>query len=75
MPTLEALIHARRSLPSPDLRRAIREDAGAAQVDVAHELGVSQRTVSRWEAGECSPTKDVLPQYVDLLERMRQAAR
>lgn len=71
--TVEDLIQARRNLPSPALRRAIRLDAEVAQVDVAAELGVSQRSVSRWEAGECDPAKDVLPRYVDLLERMRQA--
>lgn len=72
--TVEDLIQARRQLPPPPLRRALREAAGVAQADVAAELGVSQRTVSRWEAGECSPTKEVLPLYVDLLERIQKAS-
>lgn len=70
---LEEMIRVKRSLPSPDARRAIRESVGVSQGDVAVALGVSQRSVSRWETGESDPTKQVLADYVDLLDRMSAA--
>lgn len=64
---IERLARARRMLPAPDVRRAIREASGLSQTDVATHLGVGQRSVSRWETGQSDPTKSVLVRYVDLL--------
>ncbi len=40
--------------------RAMRERRGATQADLARKLGVSQATVSRWEAGDDAPSTETL---------------
>lgn len=77
MSNLEALrakVAARKGLPPPSLRRAIRENAGVSQQDVADALGCHRETVSRWETGERSPTGDLLAAYVALLGELRETA-
>lgn len=41
------------------LIRHIRESLGLTQQDFAQQLGISQATVSRWEAGRVSPDADM----------------
>ena len=60
-----------RSLPSPALRRSIREDAGLTQEDVATALGVSRAIVSRWEAGLRRPPGRRLTDYAQLLKELQ----
>lgn len=66
--TLVDEVRAVRSLPSPSMRRAIREAAGVSQKRLARELGVSNTTVSRWEAGESTPS----PAYGRLLRDLAE---
>jgi transcriptional regulator with XRE-family HTH domain len=68
---LERKVRARRDLPAPAARRALRELAGLSQDDLARVLNVTRSTVSRWESGEREPRPAILYQYVDLLDRLR----
>lgn len=43
-----------------------RIQAGLKQVDVAHELGVRQTTVSMWETDKSLPRTDLLPRIAKL---------
>ena len=63
---------AHRELPGPSLRRAIREDAGLSQADVAGPLHVTRAAVSRWETGERRPRGDLLIAYSELLQTLRR---
>jgi DNA-binding transcriptional regulator YiaG len=67
-------LHARRALPPPAQRRAIRQAAGASQADLAGALGVTQETVSRWERGERSPSGVLVSEYVELLRLLSREA-
>ena len=62
---------AQRSLPAPEVRRALRRSVGLSQDDFAGVLGVHRETVSRWERGERTPRGDDLVAYVDLLDRVK----
>lgn len=73
--TLLERLRVKHSLPSPTLRRAIRVDAGASQADIAQEMGVAQRTISRWESGDASPRGERLAAYARLLAELQDVAR
>jgi DNA-binding transcriptional regulator YiaG len=60
----------RRTLPSPEVARLIRRNAGLSRTEVADLLGVSRWSVMRWEEGLASPTQRVAPAYARLLERL-----
>lgn len=64
-------MRARRALPIPAMRRAIRVGAGLSQSDVAEILGVHRETVARWESGDRTPRGTTLIAYVDLLDQLR----
>ena len=49
--------------------KAAREAAGLYQYQVAHQLGISEDTVSRWERGDVKPT----PEDVSALEKLYKA--
>jgi DNA-binding transcriptional regulator YiaG len=59
-------------LPSPPLRRAIRETAGASQDQVARALGVHRVSLWRWEQGRRTPRGAIRERYVLLLEELRR---
>lgn len=61
-----------RRLPRPPVARAIREDAGVSQEDIALALDppVTRAAVSRWESGDRRPTGAHLEQYVRILEEL-----
>lgn len=61
-------------LPQPDIRRRIRRQAGASQIDVARECGVTREAVGRWEDGSRRPRGEHLLRYVACLDLMRQQA-
>lgn len=66
---------ARRRLPPPSLRRALRKSAGVTQAAVAMALGVDRATVARWELGERMPSGRHLQAYATLLDRLDAEAR
>lgn len=68
---ITAKLSARRRLPVPAMRRAVRLDAGLTQTDVAEVVGVSRESVARWESGARNPRGDALLVYVDLLDQLR----
>ena len=68
---IAAKMRAKKGLPGPAMRRAIRLGAGLSQVDVAEVLGVHRESVARWESGVRTPRGRVLVEYVDLLDQLR----
>ena len=66
-----AKARALRDLPAPQLRRAIRVNAGLSEEDVGGELGVHRATVCRWELGQRSPRGHLLVAYLDLLRKLQ----
>ena len=45
--------------------KAIREQLGWSEETLAHELGVSYSTLSRWERGESLPNSRVVLEAID----------
>jgi transcriptional regulator with XRE-family HTH domain len=66
----DLLASRRRSLPSPSVRRELREAAGLSQADIAAALGVSPAAVSRWEAGKRAPRGPWADLYRELLQSL-----
>ena len=66
-----AKIDSRRRLPVPAMRRYIRLAAELTQQDVAESLGVDRVTVARWESGRRTPRGQLLLDYLDLLDEMK----
>jgi DNA-binding transcriptional regulator YiaG len=69
---LEEHLRAKRDLPAPAMRRAIREAAGASREDIATELGVSSQAVMLWEQGTRSPSRRHLANYIRVLRELRE---
>lgn len=63
----------RRALPDPARLRLIRQAAGLTQAEVGAAVGVTQETVSRWESGESTPSKDRLAELVDVFQALARA--
>ncbi len=61
-------------LPSPKIRRAIRQSATVTQVRMAAELGVHRVTFARWENGELEPRGDNRARYARLLAGLQRVA-
>jgi DNA-binding transcriptional regulator YiaG len=68
-----AKLTAKRRLPAPPMRKAIRLGAGMTQADVAETLDVRRESVARWESGARDPRGETLIAYVDLLDELREA--
>jgi len=70
---LTAQIATRRSLPRPEMRRAIRRAAGASLEDIAgtFEPPVSRHAVMSWERGTRNPSPEHLAQYVAILRTLQ----
>lgn len=66
---------ARRALPSPAMRKAIRQDAGVSLRRAGAALGVSGQAVALWERGERTPRGANLTEYVELLRQLQELAR
>jgi DNA-binding transcriptional regulator YiaG len=66
-------IAARRSLPPPEIRRAIRRSAGASLQDVADafEPPVSRHSVMAWERGTRNPGAGRVEQYLAILRALQ----
>lgn len=58
----------------PAEARQVRE-AVMTQTEAASMLGVSQRTLRRWENGGTTPDRWLAPRYRQLLERWRRQAQ
>lgn len=74
MTNLAQRLEAATKLPAPRTRRAIRNDAGISQQEIADEIGVHRMTIARWEAGTHQPRGDRLVQYFQIIEQMRLAS-
>jgi transcriptional regulator with XRE-family HTH domain len=74
MTELRERVQARRELPSPATRRALREAAGASLSDVAGAVGVSKQAVAGWETGSCDPRGTNLVAYAEVLRLFRESA-
>lgn len=70
-------IASRRRLPTPAVRRAIRESARVSQDEIGRQMEppVCRATVSRWESGQREPSASYLTQYVRLLDELEEAVR
>ena len=64
---LEAKVSARRDLPPPQVRKALREGAGLSMDDIAEAVGCSRQAVAHWEAGRRYPRAEHLAAYVRVL--------
>jgi len=60
----------RRRLPTPRMRRAIRESSGLSGAELARALKVVPQTVSNWERGSRTPRGEMLEAYVAVLEAL-----
>lgn len=52
--------------------RLLRESLGLTQEGLAHELGVSFTTVSRWENGKSDPSPMAIKQLKELEHRLNR---
>jgi transcriptional regulator with XRE-family HTH domain len=67
----EEVLAARR-LPSAEIARAIRRDAGVSQLRLAIELGCTRSTVARWELGLRRPRGEMCRRYADVLQELQR---
>jgi transcriptional regulator with XRE-family HTH domain len=67
-------LQARRRLPPPAVRRALRESARISQARAARELAVSPALLCRWESGTREVTGEHLPRYLELLDVFAEAS-
>lgn len=67
--------HWARQLPSPELARAIRRNAGVSRQRFADELAVHVVTVARWERGTRRPRGALRAAYARLLAELEEVGR
>lgn len=48
--------------------RRLREQKGWSQMDVAHQLDISQSAYNKWEAGQAKPTLQNLQKIAEIFE-------
>jgi transcriptional regulator with XRE-family HTH domain len=70
---LEGRVQARSELPTPAVRRALREAVGESLDGVARVVGVTRQAVAMWESGERTPRGENLESYVEVLRMFRRA--
>ncbi|MBD1999024.1 helix-turn-helix transcriptional regulator [Leptolyngbya sp. FACHB-541] len=58
-----------------DLVRQLRQQLGLSQEKLAAKLGVSFRTVNRWENGHTLPSALALKQVEELLHQMSHSSK
>jgi plasmid maintenance system antidote protein VapI len=63
------------SLPAPAMQKAIIDQAGVTEVDVAKVVGVHRVTVNRWVMGHRRPTGELLTRYAALLTELQAIGR
>jgi DNA-binding XRE family transcriptional regulator len=59
-------LQVHRNLPSPDVRKALREAADLTQQELADAVGVTRRAIGLYEAGR-TPQGSRLDRYVEAL--------
>jgi DNA-binding transcriptional regulator YiaG len=69
---LKRRLAAKRDLPPPAVRRALREERGLSQADVARAVGVSRQAVSAWEAGKRKPRGERLDAYTAVIRALKE---
>ena len=74
--TFDGLVESvrRARLPSPNVRRDIREVAGVSIREAAKAMGVAPMTLLRWERGTVQPTREHAVAYRGLLDALNEAA-
>jgi len=70
---VEQVLAAR--LPSPAIRREIRETAGLSYRRMAEALEVDSMTVWRWEKGRTTPKLEDAGRYRSLLDALAEVAK
>lgn len=60
-------------LPSPAVRRMLRERADMTQLQMATMVGVRRPTVTRWEAGKREPSGEIRERYIAVLRELADA--
>lgn len=60
----------RKALPSAEMRRLIRVNAGVSQQAVADVVGVSRPAITAYEAGTRTPIGEHLDRYIDALRAL-----
>jgi DNA-binding transcriptional regulator YiaG len=66
----EALVTARRELPSPERCKQIRVRANVSLGEVAEPLDVTRAAVAAWESGRSQPSPAHVVGYLRLLRIM-----
>jgi DNA-binding transcriptional regulator YiaG len=69
---LIAKVRARKNLPTPVMRRAIRVEANASLRAIAEAVGVTPQAVAFWEQGQRTPRGDDLVRYVEVLSSLER---
>ena len=70
-----AAVEAKKTMPSPEERRALRETGGLSVAELARILGVPGPTLSRWELGSMAPRGVNLACYREALDALTEAIR
>lgn len=55
--------------------KAVRQQLGLSQEELAHELGVSFATINRWENAKTIPFKLARSQFEAFCERMKEQGK
>ncbi len=64
-----------KRLEIADLTRELRQQFGLSQEKLAAKLGVSLRTVNRWENGHAAPSQLALKQIEEMLRKLGEAVQ
>lgn len=64
-----------KRLEIADLIRELRQQFGLSQEKLAASLGVSLRTVNRWENGHTVPSQLALKQIEEMLRKLGEPAQ
>ena len=59
-----------REISSPERIKSLRQSLGLSQKAFAERLGISLRTLQRWERGESKPSKMAIFRLVQLLREV-----
>jgi DNA-binding transcriptional regulator YiaG len=71
---LREQVQARRDLPRPAVRRALREAAGISRQALAASIDVSRESIRHWETGTVEPRGENLRLYLAALAVLQEGA-